>query len=146
MFTGCDSSTEPSLRPSRRFRKPFMGTTLPRGGRRRELPQRDDEAMELATAGRQPVLGTGRAAVDRRPLQDPRLLQFAEPGGEGGRRDPAERLRELAEARRALVRGPDDRHRPTPFEEVRRTADLLGDRRAATTAHAPWPLAPARVP
>src|SRR5947209_3037665 len=70
------------------------------------------------------------------PFEDPGLLELAQACGERRRRDAAERLLELAEAHGPVVRGPDDRDRPAPLEEVRRAADLLGNRRAATTAHA----------
>ena len=58
-----------------------------------------------------------------------------EPRRERRRRDRPERLSELAEARCPLRRGPDDRHGPAPLEEVRRPANLLGNRLAATAAH-----------
>src|SRR6266481_4641219 len=46
-------------------------------------------------------------------------------------------LEELVEADGALVRDVEDRDGPAPLEEIRGVADLLGERRTATTAHAP---------
>src|SRR5690348_18360171 len=86
---------------------------------------------------RQAVLGAWRPSLDGHAREDAGLLELDEPRRERRRRDRAERLRELAEANRPLVRGPDDRDRPAPLGEMRHTADLLGDRLAATAAHVP---------
>src|SRR5262249_39610194 len=85
---------------------------------------------------REPVLGSRRAAVDRRALENAGLLEFDEPRRQGRGRDRAERLRELAEADRPFVRRPDDGDGPAPLEEGRRTAALLWHGLAATAAHA----------
>src|SRR5207248_4961829 len=92
---------------------------------------------QLTAAVGQTVFDARRARIDHLPLEDARGLEVGEPLCERRRRDAAERLQELVEANRALVRDVEDRDGPAALEEVRRTTDLLGKRPTATTAHAP---------
>ena len=56
------------------------------------------------------------------------VLELGETLRERRRRDRAERLAELREACAPVVRGVQDRHGVAPLEDVRRAADVLGNR------------------
>src|SRR6185437_527426 len=80
-------------------------------------------------------------------LDQPGLLEVAQPLAEHAGRDPIHRLDELVEAQCAAQRGEDDRDEPAPLEEVRRAADLLGHWLTLTTArHRARAPARARAP
>src|SRR5581483_1226706 len=96
--------------------------------------ERVDEARELPSPRRQPVLGAGRPRIDEPAFEQARLRELREAGREGPRRHRPERLAELVEPLGAREGRVEDGERPAPLEEVRRPADLLGNRAAPTAA------------
>src|SRR4029077_11037724 len=81
------------------------------------------------------------------PREQPGFDELRQARRQRRRRHAAEGRAELVEALGALHGGVEDRERPAPFEEVRRTADLLGDRLTPTAAHGQPPArALARAP
>ena len=77
---------------------------------------------------RQDVLDVRRARVAYLAPEDAGVLELRETLRKRRRRDRAERVPELREPRTAVVRGVEDRDGVAPFEDVRRTANVLGNR------------------
>src|SRR5215217_1432028 len=108
---------------------------IPDGGSEsRELLDRLQEELQLLAAVGERVLDARRARVEDAALEDAGGLQVSKAGGERPRWDAADRLEKLVEPRGPGVGRVEDRDGPAPLEEVRRSADLLGDGSALTTA------------
>src|SRR5215468_5433402 len=106
-----------------------------------------DDRLELMAALREPVLDRGRAGVEHAPLEQARLDELRQARGQRRRRNAPERVAELVEARCPVDRRVEDREGPAPLEEVRRAADLLGNRLTPRAAHGrTWARARAAAP
>ena len=76
---------------------------------------------------RQDVLDERRAGVSHLSAEDPGVFELREALDERARRDCAQCLAELPETRATVVGGVENRDGVAALEEVRRTANVLGD-------------------
>src|SRR5438309_39149 len=103
--------------------------------------------LELPTPPREPVLDGGRPRIEYAPLEHTCVDELRQARRQRGGRNASERLAKLVEARCAFDRCVEDRQGPAPFEEVRRAADVLGNRVTPPAAQGPAPArARARAP
>src|SRR5437899_721862 len=86
------------------------------------------ERLKCPAEWSEAVFDARRSGGEHAPLQEPGVDKLGQAGRERRGRDRSERTEELVEALGSLNRDVQDRERPPPFEEARRTADLLGDR------------------
>ena len=123
---------------------PLRAGFRPRAGAASECA---DQWLEPPTERGETVLDRGRPGVEHSPLEQARVDELCEAHGEGCGRDATEGVAELVEPLGPFDRGVEDRQRPASLEEVRRAADLLGDRFRPPATHGPAPArARARAP
>ena len=89
--------------------------------------ERVEEPLQPQALARQHVLDVRRAGVAHLAPKDAGTLELGETLHQRRRRDGAERMPELGEARAPVVRGVQDRDGIAPLEDVRRAADVLGN-------------------
>ena len=127
----------------RRLARRTAGSAGRSGGVSAPVTLWNTRSDELAHEGLEP-LALGGSAGTRRPagacralaLEQARRDELGQPRRQRRRRDAAERRRRNSLKRiGALDRRVEDRERPAPLEEVRRAADLLGDRLTPPAAH-----------
>src|SRR5262249_29280190 len=95
--------------------------------------ERVQELSQVSALGGQHVLDVRRPRVADLATQNPRTFELAETLRERRRRGRPPRPSELREARAALVGGVQDRDGVPALEDVRGSADVLGDRLARPT-------------
>ena len=120
----------PSIGTRRRWIEGRSGLAPTRGPRRRAR-RRPPGAAARRPSGRtrRAAAASSRTSRRRTPARSSSTSRWASVRG----RDRPERLPELVEARAALVRRVEDRDGVAPLEDVRRAADLLGNRPCSLT-------------
>src|SRR5712691_455313 len=105
--------------------------------------ERVEKRAEPEPVRRQYVLDERRPGIVHLAAEDTGPLELDEALGERPRRDLTQYLPELREARAPLVGCVQDRDRVAALEDVRRSADLLGDRVVGLTPpHSTAPASP----